>query len=176
MSALLVKQAGDVLGPFPRSEVVRMIVCGELADADLVKGEEAARWCVVKEWAALYVPERERRANAAQNAGMSAGDQALVMLQHLEAARTRYTVLKRSPALGAVFSLIFPGAGQFYAGAPWHGVGYLLLIGVVFLAWLQGHLGDYGFWGLSLLSCIDAVLLVEKANKRLAAKLGLFTL
>lgn len=168
MSGLIVKHPGGKLGPLSRDEVVRMVMLGQLADEDFVKAEDAPRWSTVKEWAAVYVPAGGA---VPGRATMSAGDLALMKLHQMEAAKIKFEKDKKSPVMGFALSFLLPSAGQFYAGFPWHGVGYILLMILAFAGWLHFGMFHFSFLGLSLVSGIDALLLVEKANKKLAANL-----
>ncbi len=163
----LLQQDGNPQGPFAESQLRGMWNNGRITAADQLCLMETDFWQPAAEILDVPDPDEELRKQRGKKDEWRANAQA------------QFEKQKRSPGLAFIWSFLLPGAGQFYCGAVFSGVLWLLLmviiLAVIFFATLHRIIiiGSYGSaWSLGIFSGASAWICAERANKRLKEKLG----
>lgn len=150
-------------GPYDESQVVEWWEGGQLKGATQARRENEEEWLPLAQ--VMRVVEERKRGEDQQDRWRQQRQ------TYAAQSSMQFNRDKRRPLLAAFMSILIPGAGHFYSGAPVMGVlwviGALVTVAGMYQTGLRGQALTYTYFAWGLLSGILAGISAARANQRL---------
>ena len=169
MNTYHLQRGAESNGPYEESQLVDLWEGGQLTPDTLVRPDADTEWHPAPKIMAL-IAERKRGEEQQDRWRQQ-------RLAYTALSSSQFQRDKHSPIMAALMSVVLPGAGHFYCGAPFMGVLWLLAAAVAVGGLLRGGITGstvflvYGVLGLA--SAFLAYITTERLNRKLRTSLQL---